>query len=109
MKRKSTTSDFVIPSSTSSVLLSSSQQPSFVRNSTRFRRAAYRPASKTVVTERLDPKDAPNVYNYNLYRALETTSGIRLESPIPTSSSFISHRLPNPSTWFDSLPLLSTG
>ena len=102
-------SDFVLPLSTCSVLLSSSVQPSFVRNSTKFERAAYAPSRMSVVTERRDPKDTPNVFNYNEYVVLATSSGTFLSEPLVTPTTFIPHHLATPSTWFNSLSSVSTG
>lgn len=102
MDRSYKPSDFVIPRSTSAVLLPSSHQPSFVQSSTRFLRAAYEPTRAWLVTERLDPKDDPKVYNYNVYEVAASSGGTWLSGP-RTASSFIPHHLAHPSTWFDSL------
>jgi hypothetical protein len=97
-------SDFVIPPTTSAVLLPWSWQPSFVQNSTKFERAAYDPTRLWLVTERLDPKDEPKALNYNYYCVSETSRGTFLSGPLPTPTTFIGHQLPAPSTWFNSLP-----
>ncbi len=96
-------STFVIPTSTAAVLLSSSRQPDFVQASTKFHRAAYEPSRAWLVTERVDPKDAPEIYNYNVYDVVAASSGTLISTPQPSPSTFIPHRLVHPSTWFDSL------
>lgn len=101
-------SDFVIPPTTSAVLLLSSCQPSFVQNSTTFLRAAYDATRSVLVTERFDPRDKPKVFKYNVYCVVETSSGTSLSGPLPTLSTFIPHHLSDPSTWFNSLPYVST-
>lgn len=107
MNRRAKPSDFVIPPTTSAVLLPSSRHPSFVHNSTKFQRVAYEPARKSLVTERLDPGDAPTVFNYDEYAAFPTSTGTLLLSPRPTPTTFIPHHLSTPSTWFNSLSYLS--
>ncbi len=102
-------SDFVIPPTTSAVLLPSFWQPLFVHSSTRFLRAAYDPKRMSLVTERLDPNDKPEVFNYNEHRVVATSNDTLLSGPLPTPTTFIPHRLSNPSTWFNSLPYVSTG
>ena len=47
------------------VLLPSPWQPSFVQNSSKFQRAAYIPTRTSLVTERLDLNDSPDLFNYN--------------------------------------------
>jgi len=76
-------SDFVVPPTTSAVLLPSSWLPSFVQSSTKFQRAAFDPDRTSVVVERLDPKDEPDVFNYNEYRVLLTCTGTLLSGPLP--------------------------
>ena len=102
-------SDFTIPRTTSAVLLPSSWQPLFVHNSTKFQRAAYDPTRMSLVTERLDPNDRPDVFNYNEYRVVATSTGTLLSGPLPTLSTFIPHHLSHPSTWLSSLSYVSTG
>lgn len=54
------------------------------------------------MTERLDPKDAPDVWNYNAYFVVEpSTGGTALSQPFPTPTTFVPHRSAQPSTWFD--------
>ena len=55
-----------------------------------------------LLTERIDMKDDPNIYNYNIYLVAETTSGKLYQSPpiIPTDPA---HHSSRPSTWFDEL------
>lgn len=101
--------DFVIPPTTSAVLLPSSWQPLFVHNTTKFQRAAFDPTRMSLVTERLDPNDKPDVFNYNEYRVVATSSGTLLSGPLPTPTTFMPHHLSDPSTWFNSLPRVSTG
>lgn len=108
MKPRFKRSDLVVPPSTYAVLLPSSAQPSFARNSTRFRRAAFVPARRSLVTERLDLNDAPNIYNYNEYSASVTSSGTFLSGPCATPSTFIPHHQATPSTWLDGLPHMPT-
>jgi len=101
-------SDFSIPPTTSAVLLPSSLQPRFMQNSTKFQRTAFDPTRNRLVSERLDAKDKPDVFKYNIYHVIETSSGTSLSRPLLTPSTFIPHHLPQPSTWFNSLPDLST-
>ena len=108
MNRNYKWSDFAIPATTSPVLLSSSMQPPFMQNSTKFLRTAFIPTTNHLVSERFDPKDRPNVYNYNTYHAKVTSTGTTLSRPLRTNSTFIQHHLSRPSTWFDSLSYLST-
>lgn len=61
------------------------------------------------MTERIDPKDAPNVYNYDEYLVSTTGSATFLSPPFATPSTFIPHHQASPSTWFDALPNVSTG
>jgi hypothetical protein len=109
MRKNTKLNGFVIPQTTSGVILSSSQQPFFVQNSTKILGVAWFPAREELVTERLDPKDAPNVYNYNAYRVTHTSSGTWMSRPDRTLSTFIPHHLPAPSTFFNTLPRSSTG
>jgi hypothetical protein len=102
-------SSFVVPASTLAVLLSPSLQPPFVRNSSKFLRAAYNSTRDTMVTERFDPGDAPACFNYNEYPVVATSSGgTYLSGPRPTPSTFIPNHQPRPDTWFDGLPDAST-
>ena len=53
-----------------------------------------------VFTERVDPQDAPQIFNYNLYLLAEATDGRLYQSgPIPTTEP--RHRSSGPSTMFD--------
>lgn len=101
-------SDFVIPPTTSDVLLATSWQPLFVLSSTKFQRAAYYPTRMSLVTERIDPGDSPDVFNYNEYRIVATTGGTLLSDPFPTPTTFIPHHLSQPSTRLSSLRYFST-
>ena len=104
MPRRWTPSDFIPPRNTGDdVLLPTSRQPAFVRNSTKFHRAAYFQLRGTLVTERYDPKDAPFVYNVNEYTVVPTSTGSMLFPPAPTPSTFIPHHLLRPSTCLDDL------
>src|SRR3990170_893031 len=106
MARRSIPSDFVPPNSTGdAVLLPTSRQPSFVRNSTKFLRVAYSPRRGTLVTERFDSNDAPLVYNINEAAVVPTSTGSMLFRPVPTPSTFIAHHSQCPSTWLDDLSL----
>ena len=102
-------SDFIIPETTSAVLLPLSWQPWFVRNSTKFQRAAYDPRRMSLVTERLDPNNRSDVFKYNEYLVVATSTGTLLSGPLPTRSTFIPHHLSHPSTWLSSLSYVSTG
>src|SRR5207302_4262793 len=97
--------EFVIPPSTSPVVLPSSWQPAFTRVNSNFTRVAYDPSKCSLVTERIDRKDTPREFNYNLYPLSRTTAGAYLSTPRPTPASFIAHHSSSPSTWFDSLPV----
>lgn len=55
-----------------------------------------------LLTERLDPKDAPQIYNYNFYLIAETTDGHLYQSP-PIRPADPVHRSTSPSTWFEGL------
>lgn len=52
-----------------------------------------------LLTERIDAKDFPRPYNYNLYLIAETTDGLLFQSPpiVPVDPT---HRSSSPSTWF---------
>ena len=91
--------------------------PNWAESSTQFNRigAFALPAQSSLVgtipttgvvgvllTERIDPKDAPNIYNYNLYVMAETTDGRLFQSP-PIVPSDPKHHSSSPSTWFNSL------
>jgi hypothetical protein len=92
------------------------QWPRWAANSTKFTRlVVYCPAATNpiasmlttapiigrILTERLDPKDAPEIYNHNLYLLAQTSEGKVYQSP-PLVPSEPKHRSSAPSTWFDS-------
>jgi hypothetical protein len=56
----------------------------------------------TLLTERIDLKDAPRIYNYNIYLIAETTDGRFFQSP-PIKPNDPAHHSSSPSTWFDNL------
>jgi hypothetical protein len=56
----------------------------------------------TLLTERIDLKDAPRIYNYNIYLIAETTDG-RLFQSSPIIPNDPVHHSSSPSTWFDKL------
>ena len=96
--------------------LSRAQWPNWATSSTQFNRiSAYcsHPVDKlsstlssatlaVLLTERIDAKDDPKVFNYNLYLVAETTDGKLYQSPpiIPTDPT---HHSSSPSTWFNNL------
>lgn len=104
MKLRFKPTDFIVPQSTAPVILPSSAQPSFASGSTKFKRAAYDPTRRSLITERLDPIDAPYFYNYNEYLVALTSGGTHLSGPYPTPTTFIPHHQATPSTSFDGLP-----
>jgi len=55
-----------------------------------------------LLTERLDPKDAPKDYNYNFYVVAESTDGSLYQSG-PIISTDPRHHSSSPSTWFNAL------
>jgi hypothetical protein len=55
-----------------------------------------------LLTERLDPKDHPEIYNYNFYLVAETTDGRLYQSP-PIVPRDPKHHSSSSSTWFNSL------
>jgi hypothetical protein len=99
--------------------LSSAHWPGFTDGSTQFNRIlAYShgtesnlsstlPSSRilaTLLTERIDLKDAPNIYNYNNYLISKSEDGGLYQSP-PIKTTDPKHHLSSPSTWFDGLGL----
>lgn len=97
--------------------LSRAQWPNWAVNCTQFNRiVAYsqNPAGElhstvpstgtlaSLLAERIDLKDYPKVFNYNIYLIAETTDGRLFQSPpiIPTDPA---HHSSSPSTWFNSL------
>lgn len=55
-----------------------------------------------LLTERIDVKDHPQIYNYNIYLVAETTDGRFFQSG-PIFPSQLSHHSSSPSTWFEGL------
>ena len=55
-----------------------------------------------ILTERLDPNDAPKLLNYNFYLIAESTSGEYYQSP-PMRPTDPAHHSSSPSTWFENL------
>ena len=95
--------------------LSRANWPSWARRSPQFSRilvfselaslGTTMPSTSVVaalLTERIDPSDAPKDLNYNLYLVVESTSGEYWQSaPIrPTNPT---HHSSAPSTWFENL------
>lgn len=102
---------------TDSIELDRAQWPRWAADNLQFRRIfAYSPHSASplsstspstgifaaLLTERLDPKDCPKSYNYNLYLVSETTDGRLFQSP-PKVPSDPTHHSSSPSTWFVNL------
>jgi hypothetical protein len=95
--------------------LSRSKWPSWTHGSTQFNRilgyATCANAGSTLPTtgivatllvERIDPKDAPKVMNYNFHLIAESTDGRIFQSP-PIRPTDPKHHSSAPSTWFDNL------
>jgi hypothetical protein len=97
--------------------LSREKWPSWAKSSTKFNRVlaySHLPDTKlstlsastgivaTLLTERIDPKDAPRIYNYNFYLIVETRDGRHFQSS-PIVPKDPSHQSSSPSTWFDKL------
>jgi hypothetical protein len=55
-----------------------------------------------LLTERIDTKDYPSMYNYNIYLIAETTDG-KLYQSHPIKPKDPAHHSSKPSTWFDDL------
>ena len=55
-----------------------------------------------LLTERIDLKDAPQIYNYNIYLIVETKDGRFFQSS-PIKPSDPTHHSSSPSTWFEGL------
>jgi hypothetical protein len=102
---------------TATIELSRPQWPNWAASSTQFNRMfAYCPnlsselhssslstANLTaLLTERIDQKDYPKLFNYNIYLIAETTDGRLFQSPpiIPTDPE---HHSSAPSTWLNNL------
>ena len=56
----------------------------------------------TLLTERIDPKDAPRIFNYNNYQIAKAEDGRLFLSP-PIKTVDPKHHSSSPSTWFDGL------
>ena len=88
--------------------------PAWTFGSTQFNRFTIHAESKlkstsppsgiiaTLMSERIDLKDAPNIYNYNIYLIVETTDG-RFYQSTPIKTNDPKHHSTSPSTWFDGL------
>jgi hypothetical protein len=91
--------------------------PSFTAGSTQFSRIlAYSQSAEsnlkstlpssgilaTLLTERIDPKDAPYIYNYNNYLIKRAEDETLFHSP-PIRTIDPKHHSSSPSTWFDGL------
>jgi hypothetical protein len=94
--------------------LSHEQWPQWAASSTQFNRIsiccdinedmAYSPTEiiAKLITERIDIKDYPEIYNYNTHFIAETTDGRFYLSP-PLILNDPIHHSSSPSTWFDNL------
>jgi hypothetical protein len=94
--------------------LSRENWPAWASGSTQFNRFTIHAENKfqssssstgiiaTLMSERVDWKDAPNIYNYNIYLIAETTDGRFFQSP-PIKTNDPKHQSTSPSTWFDDL------
>ena len=105
-----------IERSTEAIEIAKENWPSWTNGSTQFNRIlAYSLPEKQnikstlpsstltlLLTERIDIKDYPNIYNYNFYLVAETTNGELYQSKPITPSDPI-HHSSKPSTWFDNL------
>lgn len=106
-----------IEGSTDVCALSRQYWPSWAAESTQFNRilaysrnalpssASILPSTGVVATllaERRDSKDWPQIYNYNFYLVAETTTGQLFQSS-PIVPSDPKHRSSAPSTWFNGL------
>src|SRR5258708_10183297 len=91
--------------------------PAFAAQSTQFNRilvfslpaeSTLRSTSSTtgilgaLLTERIDSKDAPSIYNHNHYLIAETSDRQFCLSP-PRKTADPPHHSSSPSTWFDGL------
>ena len=102
--------------STAPCQLSRSNWPRWAAESTQFTRAAYDPYPATylrstesstgligaLVTERIDPKDSPQIFNYNVYLLARSADERPYQSP-PIATNDPPHHSSLPSTWFDGL------
>ena len=104
-----------IRSSTDARELSRAHWPSWTQGTTQFARilafsqlanvSSTLPSTGYVavlLTERIDPEDAPKIHNYNFYLIAETTNGDLFQSP-PIRPTNPSHHSSSPSTWFDGI------
>ncbi len=97
--------------------LSRENWPSWASRSTHFNRilafsipadsnlqslSPYTGILTALLTERIDLKDDPRKYNYNIYLIAQTTDGHLYQSP-PIKTSDPAHHSSAPSTWFDKL------
>ena len=88
--------------------------PGFAHSSTQFNRVfthsqisennlgSTSPSSgivATLITERIDSKDAPLIYNYNFYLVAETKDRKLFQSP-PNVTTYPAHHSSSPSTMF---------
>lgn len=106
-----------LPLTTDFCELPRSQWPPWAAQSTSFNRLGVfgLPVQSTIsstspstgivaawMTERIDPKDYPKLFNYNLYLIAQTTDGKYFQSPpiIPTDPT---HHSSSPSTWFNAV------
>jgi hypothetical protein len=56
----------------------------------------------TLMSERIDLKDAPYIYNYDICMIVETADGRFYQLP-PIKTDVPKHHSTSPSTWFDAL------
>jgi len=105
-----------IERSTYATEISRDNWPNWTAGSTQFNRIIFysRPKIKTqnssllsaslnaLLTERIDLKDFPKIYNYNMYVVAETTDGKLFQSP-PIKPTDPKHHSSKPSTWFEKL------
>jgi hypothetical protein len=94
--------------------LSRENWPTWASGSTQFNRFTIHAESKLqstsppsgiiakLMSERIDLKDDPYIYNYNIYLIAETTDGRFFQSP-PIKTIDPKHHSVSPSTWFDDL------
>ena len=94
--------------------LSRENWPTWASGSTQFSRFTIHAESKLqstsppsgiiakLMSERIDLKDDPYIYNYNIYLIAETTDG-RFFQSTPIKAIDPKHHSASPSTWFDDL------
>jgi hypothetical protein len=85
--------------------MTSTQVPSWGTDLTKVPRCVFVPQGPLLLVERIDWKDAPDIYNVNEYELRQTSTGGWLQGP-PRSPSLVpvAHHLPKPSTWIDDQP-----